>query len=87
MFSDDENDQNGLRVVSFSPDGKNLIVGSRNRPIDFWDLPTQTWAARCVMRDEVLHAEADVFLQPEIVQWHPNSSNIYILSHNTALVD
>ncbi|OAL54871.1 WD40 repeat-like protein [Pyrenochaeta sp. DS3sAY3a] len=87
VVTDDESVKNGLRVISFSPDGNRLVVGSRNRPIDLWDLSTQSWAARCVMRDEVLHAETDVFLQPEVVQWHPNSGNIYILYHNTALVD
>ncbi|KAH7336740.1 quinon protein alcohol dehydrogenase-like superfamily, partial [Pyrenochaeta sp. MPI-SDFR-AT-0127] len=87
VFTDGENDKNGLRVISFSPDGKRLIVGSRNRPVDLWDLSTQAWTARCVMRDEILHAETDVFLQPEVIQWHPNSGNIYILYHNTALVD
>lgn len=87
VFTDEGSVQNGLRVISFSPDGRKLIVGSRNRPVDLWDLSTQAWAARCVMRDEVLHAENEVFLQPEVVQWHPNSGNIYILYHNTALVD
>ncbi|KAF2202796.1 WD40 repeat-like protein [Delitschia confertaspora ATCC 74209] len=87
VLKDDDNVHNGLRVVSFSPDGKNLIVGSRNRPVDLWDLSTQSRAARCVMRDEISNADNDVFLQPEVVQWHPNSGNIYILYHNTALID
>jgi WD40 repeat protein len=87
VLNEDDNVHNGMRVVSFSADGKSLIVGSGNRPVDLWDLSTQTRAARCMMQDEVANADNDVFLQPEVVQWHPNSGNIYILYHNTVLID
>lgn len=87
VLKEDDNVHNGLRVISFSPDGKQLIVGSRNRPVDLWDLSSQYRAARCVMRDEISNADDDVFLQPEVIQWHPSSGNIYILYHNTALID
>lgn len=83
----DHSVQHGLRVVSFSPDGTQLAVGSRNRPVDLWDLRTQSWTKRCLMSEEICHCENDVFQGPEVIQWHPNLSNIYILYHNTTLID
>jgi WD40 repeat protein len=77
----------GLRVVSFSPDGTQLAAGSRSRPVDLWDLGTQSWIKRCLMSEETSHVEEDVFQGPEVIQWHPNSPNIYILYHNTTLID
>lgn len=79
--------QCGLRVVSFSPDGTQLAVGSRNRPVDLWDLGTQSWTKRCLMSEEITHSEGDVFQAPEVIQWHPILPNIYILYHNTTLID
>jgi WD40 repeat protein len=39
------------------------------------------------MHDEIVNTENDVFLQPEVIQWHPTSGSIYILYHNTTLID
>ncbi len=81
------NAHHGLRVASFSPDGTQLAVGSRNRPVDLWDLRTQLWTKRCIMSEETSHTEDDVFQSPEVIQWHPNLPNLYILYHNTTLID
>lgn len=83
----DHNLHHGLRVVSFSPDGTQLAVGSRNRPVDLWDLGTQSWTKRCLMSEEISYCEDDVFQGPEVIQWHPNLPNVYILYHNTTLID
>jgi WD40 repeat protein len=87
MLTDDVNAHNGLRVVSFSPDGLKLAVGSGNRPVDLWNLSTQSRAAQCVTKDEVINTEDAEFLQPEVIRWHPTSGSIYILYHNATLID
>ena len=79
--------QSGLRVVSFSPDSTQLAVGSRNQPVDLWNLGTQSWTKRCLKSEEITYSEDDVFLAPEVIQWHPILPHIYILYHNTTLID
>lgn len=78
---------NGLRVVSFSPDSNQVAVASRNRPVDLWDMRSHTRTHRCLMKDEKTNAEGDIFLAPEVIQWHPTLGNLFILYHNTAMVD
>lgn len=87
VVKDDPIVHNGLRVVSFSPDSTQVAVASRNRPVDLWDLRTQSRTHRCIMKDEVANVEGDVFLAPEVIQWHPDLGNIFILYHSTTMVD
>lgn len=86
ILKGDENGNQGLRCVSFSPDRTQVAVGSRARPVELWDLNTMSRTHRCVKKDEISHSEQEVFLQPEVIQWHPDSGNLYILYHNTTLI-
>jgi WD40 repeat protein len=86
-FKGDKNVYNGLRCVSFNPDGTQVAVASRARPVELWDLGTESRTHRCIMKDEISHSENDIFQQTEVIQWHPDSGNIYILYHNTTLID
>lgn len=86
ILKGDENGNQGLRCVSFSPDKTQVAVGSRARPVELWDLNTMSRTHRCVKKDEISHSEQEVFLQPEVIQWHPDAGNLYILYHNTTLI-
>ena len=83
----DHIERRGLRVVSFSPDGTQLAVGSRNKPVDLWNLGTQSWTKRCLMSEEITYCEGDVFQASEVIRWHPSLPNIYILYQNTTFID
>lgn len=76
-----------LRVMSFSPDGTQVAFVSRNRPVEIWDLNYKSQAYRCIIKEDIGKAEGDIGLPAEAIQWHPNSGRVYILYHNTCLVD
>ena len=78
----------GLKIATFSQDGLKLAIGARsNRPVELWDLSTQSRIHRCMMEGEAFHAEKAVFQEAEVIRFHPHSGNIYVLYHDTTMVD
>ncbi|EPE26317.1 WD40 repeat-like protein [Glarea lozoyensis ATCC 20868] len=83
----DESGNQGLRCVSFNASGTQVAVSSRAKAVEVWDMPSRSRIHRCIRRDEMTHTEKDIFIQAEVIKWHPDSGNLYILYHDTILVN
>jgi WD40 repeat protein len=76
----------GLRVVSFSPDGTQVAVSSRKRPAELWDMATQSRTHRLTLNNEADHSKGDVFQAAEAIQWHPELGYLFLIYHNMTVV-
>lgn len=78
------------RFMALSPDHTKIAIGFRGRPVTVWDLATASQsmprtAIRMADRDRLEGGE-DVYNSPEIVRWKPDSSVIYILYQDAAIL-
>ena len=76
-----------VTIMSFSPDRTQVALMSRTHPVEIWDVRSRSRAYRCVIGDETTKAEHEIGLPAEAIEWHPNSERLYVLYHNTRLVD
>lgn len=81
---------NCARFMSLSPDHTKVAIGFRGRPVVVWELteaPISMFrsAIRTADKDRLENGE-DVYNSPEIVRWKPDSSVVYILYQDAAIL-
>jgi len=83
---DDLHHAQGLRVVSFSPDGSQVAVSSRIRPAELWHLGNKTRTYCLTLKNETSKDKDETFQAAEAIQWHPEMRYLFLIYHNMTLV-
>lgn len=77
----------GLQHMKFSPDGTQVVFGSKGIPIELWDLHRQERAYRYLTEQDAARGDNENLVFPEAIDWHPDGGRVYLLYHNLRLVD
>ncbi|KAI4264584.1 MAG: hypothetical protein L6R42_000320 [Xanthoria sp. 1 TBL-2021] len=77
----------GLNIMKFSPDGTQVVFGSKGVPIEIWDLRRRSRAYRYMTEEDNARLDNGNLIFPEAVEWHPDGGRVYLLYHNLRLVD
>lgn len=94
-FHAEEQGSSSLKCPSLmvmSPDKKKIAIAYRGRPVTLWNLeePADQHPLRCIRlqdQDRWDKEEEEVWNVPEVVQWMPDSSSLFILYQDASIVE
>ena len=86
----DDTDHACPHMISFSPDGCQVVIGYRGRPLLAWSLnPRSRRPQKCIRPEDRSCKRHDSWKggTPERVLWHPESPVLLVLHSDTCLVE